>query len=61
MVNGVRFVIAKEEDLASGPGDQAWSLKSFCVGEFYYSMKSNRESFWHRHQKGDRERPLCWF
>ena len=35
--------------------DQAWSLKRFCVAEFYLSMKRDRESFWH--QKGDGECP----
>ena len=35
-MNEVSFFISKE-DLASGPGirGQAWSLKSFCVAEFY--------------------------
>ena len=37
--------------------DQAWSLKSFCVAEFYSSLKRDRQSFWHRHQKGDGECP----
>ena len=32
MLNDVRFMIS-EDDLASGPG--TWSLKSFCVAEFY--------------------------
>ena len=38
--------------------DQAWSLKSLCVAELYWSIESSRESFWHRHQKGDRGCPL---
>ena len=40
-----------------GTKDQAWSLKNLCVSEFYWSMKRDRENFWHRHQKGDRECP----
>ena len=35
-----------------GITDQAWSFKSFCVAVFYPSMKTDRGSFWHRHQKG---------
>ena len=38
---------------------QAWSLKSFCVAEFYWSRKRDRESFWHRHQKGAESDPLA--
>ena len=38
---------------------QAWSLKSFCVAEFYWSIKRDRESFWHRHQKGAESDPLA--
>ena len=34
-----------------GTRNQAWSLKSFCVAVFYPSMKTDRGSFWHRHQK----------
>ena len=41
-----------------GARDQSWSLKSFCVAEFYQSMKRDRESFWHRRQKEDRVSPL---
>ena len=41
-----------------GTRHQAWSLKSFCVAEIYESMKRDRESIWHRHQKGNRECPL---
>ena len=42
-----------------GTRDEAWSLKSFYVAEFYYSKKRDRESVCHRHQKGDREWPLA--
>ena len=35
-----------------GTRDQAWSLKSIYVAEFI-KVKKDRESFWHRHQKGN--------
>ena len=33
--------------------------QSFCVIEFYLKYKRDRESFWHRYQKGQKECPLA--
>ena len=53
-MNDVGFVIWRR--CSFGTRDQAWSLKTFCVAKW----KSDRESFWHRHQKGGGECPPCW-
>ena len=39
-----------------GTRDQAWSLKRFCVAVILKQTR-DRERFWYRHQKGDRECP----
>ena len=50
MVNDVRFVISKEEDLASGPGTRL--DHSELLWSSFIKVKRDREIFWHRHQKG---------
>ena len=37
-MNSVRFMISKEENLASGP-NKSLITQSFCVAEIYYSEK----------------------
>ena len=59
MVNDVRFVISKEEeDLALGPGTTLDHSK-LLYGRSFNIVKNDRESFLHRHQKGDGECPTC--
>ena len=56
MVNNVGFVISEEEDLAVGPGTGLITQELLC-SRVLLKWKRDRESFWHRYQKGDRECP----
>ena len=42
MVNGVRFVISKEEDLAWGPGLRLQTLRTSC-GKSFITVKKETE------------------
>ena len=50
MVKDVDFMIS--EDLASGPGTRLQTLRTSC-GRCFITVKKDRESVWHRHQKGE--------
>ena len=50
MVNGVRFLISKEENLASGPETRLDRSELLCR-RVLSQCKRDRESVWHRHQK----------
>ena len=57
MVNGVRFVISKEDDLASGPGTRLDHSELLCDRSFI-TLKKDRESFWSRYQNREGECPI---
>ena len=56
MMKDVGFTISKE-DLASGP-EIRWDHSGLLSGISFITVKRDRESFWHRRQKGDGEFPL---
>ena len=55
MVNDAGYVIS-EEDLASGPRPGLITQELLC-SRVLLKWKRDRESFWHRHQKGGGECP----
>ena len=57
LVKGVRFVIL-EEDLASRPETRLDHSGLLCERGFI-TVKRDRESFWHRHQKEVESGPLA--
>ena len=44
--------------IQSGARDKAWLLRALC-NKVLLKYKGNRESFWHRHQKGAERVPPC--
>ena len=55
MIAYVGFAIS-EEDLASGQGTRLDHSELLC-GRIFITIIKDRESFWHKHQKGDGECP----
>ena len=58
MVNRVRFVISKEENLASGSRIRL-DHSGLLGGRSFVIVRKDRESLWHRHQKGVESAPLA--
>ena len=56
MVNGVRFVISKE-DLASGPGSRLDHTRAVVWQRFYYGEKSQRKLVTETSEVGQRVPP----
>ena len=44
--------------IQSGARNEAWSFRALC-NKVLLKYKGDRESFWHRHQKGAERVPLC--
>ena len=57
LVKGVGFVIS-EEDLASRP-ETRLDYSGLLCGRSFITVKRDRESFWHRHQKEVESAPLA--
>ena len=51
-------ILGLQRRIQSGVRDKAWSLRAFG-NKVLLKYKGDRESFWHRHQKGAERVPRC--
>ena len=56
-MSGIRLMISEKEDLASGSGATPGHSELLC-GRSFITVKTERESFWHGHQRAMESGPL---